>query len=202
MYKAPVHPTKRALIDVMVGLLDASPGVDVRVDKLLEKSGVSRGSLYHHFADYAELVEVAKVQQFSRYVDATTTEMSALLETITSLEGIKLALREITRQSQGDSAAASRALRARIISEAEAVPRFRDTLQLEIDRLTDSLEQLVTEAMNRGWFADRFTPRTIALFIQAYSLGKILNDFSYNRVSDSEWNSLIDAIIESLFIAN
>ncbi len=56
-----VHPTKTHLIETAVKLLDTQLPHEIAVDEILDKSGISKGSLYHHFEDLAELLEAAQV---------------------------------------------------------------------------------------------------------------------------------------------
>lgn len=195
-----LHPTKQLLITAAVELLDANPGERVLVDDVLAHSQISRGSLYHHFSDFNDLVEAALLVQFTRFVDAGALWMTSLLGSVTSASELRQALFAITVESQSDKYAASRLLRTRILGEADGNEGFKAKLQGEVDRLTDTLADLIQEAINRGWFRDRFDARTIALFIQAYSLGKVLNDVSAEKVSEDQWNLLINSIICDLFI--
>lgn len=186
----------------MVELLDQKQGEKVLVDEVLLRSGISRGSLYHHFGDYPNLVQEGKIYQFSRYVNGTIQAMTGLLDNIKTPQELKLALFQVTIKTQRDELALSRATRAGILAEASSNPEFKQKLGGEIDRLTKLLEDLIQEAINRKWFVDTFPARTIAIFIQTYTLGKILNDFSSDKVSEDDWNFIINSIIGELFINN
>ena len=58
-----VHPTKALLIATTVTLLDTKLPNEIAVDEILEASGISKGSLYHHFEDLGELLEIAQVER-------------------------------------------------------------------------------------------------------------------------------------------
>ena len=51
------HPTKEALIDAVLELLQSEHLVEVTSEEVLEKSGISKGSLYYHFEDFSDLLE-------------------------------------------------------------------------------------------------------------------------------------------------
>jgi AcrR family transcriptional regulator len=56
------HPTKVALLEVVKGMV-AEYGADgFTVEMVLAESGISRGSLYHHFEDFPDLVEEALLE--------------------------------------------------------------------------------------------------------------------------------------------
>lgn len=59
------HPTKIRLIETTAELLENQFPQDIQVDEILEKSGISKGSLYHHFEDLGELLEAAQVSRYA-----------------------------------------------------------------------------------------------------------------------------------------
>jgi hypothetical protein len=107
---------------------------------------------------------------------------------------------EITRTTQRHDLAKFRLERARALANAEGNLRFQKALAIETDRLTSSLEDLCREVIEKGWFRKDLHPRALAVFIQAYTLGKLVDDFSPNRVSEEDWNSLIDGIVGNYFL--
>ena len=50
-----MHPTKSLLISTTVKLLGTRLPGEIAVDEILDASGISKGSLYHHFEDLGEL---------------------------------------------------------------------------------------------------------------------------------------------------
>lgn len=57
--RRPPHPTAVKLLEITVDLLDEIPIDALSIAAVLERSGVSHGSLYHHYADFPDLVEQA-----------------------------------------------------------------------------------------------------------------------------------------------
>ena len=53
------HPTKSSLIHCAADLLDKYRFDEITVEMVLDRSGVSKGSLYHHFEDLDELMDIA-----------------------------------------------------------------------------------------------------------------------------------------------
>ncbi|MGA1715426.1 MAG: TetR/AcrR family transcriptional regulator, partial [Ilumatobacteraceae bacterium] len=53
------HPTKVALIEVVKEMIAEFGADGFTVEMVLAESGISRGSLYHHFEDFPDLVEEA-----------------------------------------------------------------------------------------------------------------------------------------------
>ena len=63
-----MHPTKAVLVRTVVQLLDTQLPTEIHADDVLEISGISKGSLYHHFEDLGELVETAQVLRYSKWI--------------------------------------------------------------------------------------------------------------------------------------
>ncbi len=66
--------------------------------------------------------------------------------------------------------------------------------------MTSSIEDLVREVIDRELFKPGLNPRAIAIFIQAYTMGLLVNDFTQNKVSFENWSELINKIIAEVFI--
>jgi AcrR family transcriptional regulator len=195
-----MHPTKAVLVKTVIELLDTQLPAEIHADQVLEISGISKGSLYHHFEDLGELVETAQVVRYSKWISISIDVMTNVLPRAKSSEELRKMLVEITQTTQRHDLAKYRLERARTLANAEGNVRFQKALALETDRLTSSLEDLCREVIEKGWFRKDIHPRALAVFIQAYTLGKLVDDFSPNKVSEEDWNSLIDGIVGNYFL--
>jgi hypothetical protein len=60
--------------------------------------------------------------------------------------------------------------------------------------LTDDLTSAFEIAQAKGWLNTTFQPRTGAVFIQAYTLGRLVDDFVTVGMDDQDWEHLITRI--------
>jgi hypothetical protein len=58
---------------------------------------------------------------------------------------------------------------------------------------------LVSDGQNRGYFSLEFEPRVIAVMIQAYTVGKIVDDVTDTHMDPDAWNLMIDAVLDRVF---
>ena len=200
MSTAQMHPTKAVLVKTVVELLEDHLPSSIQADQVLEISGISKGSLYHHFEDLGELIETAQVYRYSKWITRSVDLMTEILPKVKSPKELRVALSTITKLTQAHDLAKFRLERARALSNAEGNLRFQKALTVETDRLTSSLEDLCREVIEKGWFRNDLHPRALAVFIQAYTLGKLVDDFSPNKVSEDDWNALIDGIVGNYFL--
>jgi AcrR family transcriptional regulator len=186
-----IHPTKSRLIETTAELLDTKFPQDIAVDEILDKSGISKGSLYHHFEDLGELLEAAQIARYAVWVDRSIGFMTPLLSDAKTTADMIESLRKATLFTQSEEYKATRFQRARTLANSETSPRFQKALGIEQDRLTSALEDLVAEAKNKGLFRKDLDTRVIAIFIQSYTLGKIIDDIVPNPVSQEKWDEFI-----------
>ena len=72
----------------------------------------------------------------------------------------------------------------------------------ETNRLTEAIADVTNEVKNKGLFRKDINSRALATFVQAYSLGKIVNDYNPSGVNEDEWVEFIMAIIDRTFMAS
>ena len=185
------HPTKARLIETTAGLLENQFPQDIQVDEILEKSGISKGSLYHHFHDLGELLEAAQVAKYAAWVDRSIGLIVPVLSGAKTRDDIIEGLRILTQYTQSSEYQQTRFYRARTLANSETSERFKVALGIEQDRLTAALEDLVAEAKNKGLFRAELDNRVVAVFIQSYTLGKIVNDIVPEPLAQEKWDDFI-----------
>ena len=195
MARSTPHPTRERLVDTMISLLDQKAPEAITVDEVLAVSGISKGSLYHHFEDFSDLLEVAYLRRFAAYVDLSSEAIAEVIATSTSRDEMLTGFREITRRTQAPDLASVRLERLRAIGLAGGNDRFRARLAVERQRLTDALADLVREAQVKGWFRSDFPPHVVAVFVQAYTLGRVLDEIAESPVDNNEWVAFIDHML-------
>ena len=190
------HPTKTKLRDAVVGMMEATAPGDIHSEFVLQETGISRGSLYHHYEDFTDLLEDAMLYRFSAGVEASTGAIENIVQTAGNREEFFSMLEGVTRATQARKRADVRFDRARMLAMAQHNERFRKKLGLVQDKLTDSLTEAIALAQSKGWANPNFQARTLAVFIQAYTLGRIVDDVGDHPMDDSEWERLITLIAD------
>jgi AcrR family transcriptional regulator len=95
------HPTKVLLIQTTVALIKIRPMAEVTIDLVLSESGISKGSLYHHFADFADLIEQAEVAIFVDQADISLNDLQEILQKSHSREEFLSRIRTLTHRNMG-----------------------------------------------------------------------------------------------------
>ena len=195
------HPTAQLLIKTTVDLLGQKRSEQISVEEILQISGISKGSLYHHFQDLNDLVESALVARYATWVDNSINLIVGVLQKSKTKEEIREGVRAITRATQDPKVAATRYERIQAIAGVRGNDRYRKALAVEQERLTEALADLTREAIARGFFKADLDPHTVAVFIQGYTIGKIVDDFVEHPMDPEKWNTLIDTVVDNVFLA-
>ncbi len=195
-----VHPTKVRLIEAVLQMRKTQPYEAITVENVLELSGVSRGSLYHHFNDFYDLIEAAELVRFTKYVDVSIQRIIDMASGAKTREDLVSGIQQITRETQSPAMAQVRMDRIAALARAQGNPRFQKALATEQERLTEALAEVVADAQVKGWFDRAIDPRAVAVFIQAYTLGRVIDEISHAEMDPEAWNALIDRVIELAFV--
>ena len=194
-----MHPTKGLLLETAVNLIDEFGPQGFTVEALLETSKISKGSLYHHFHDFSDVIEQAQVARFSRYVDQDIALLVGLLKSATSREDLESKFALIVQAAGMPGRDIARADRAAILGMARHSKKFAEGLAFEQQRITDVLTDIAREMQERGWINKELDAAVVATFVQAYSLGFILNDITSNPISIEQWSAFISFMLGKIF---
>lgn len=185
------HPTRVALLDVTKQLIAAHGTDGFTVEMVLSESGISRGSLYHHFQDFPDLVESALVEVNRAYVQGSIELISAALGAATSKEEFLAAINLVTRTLHSEERFKARIDRVRMISLCTDSPTFREKFGEAQAELIDSLAEVIHRAQEVGWVRSDFDAKSLATFMSAYTVGVALNDVSADPITFDQWNVLV-----------
>ena len=202
MAKGVEHATHRALIDSAVELAKEFGMYGFTVEQLLTKSGISKGSLYHHFEDFVDLVECVQVRIFAEYVELDISAIQRALDAATDRDKFVNLISLITRTALQPQRSTSRIQRARIISATQGRERFATRIGHEQKLLNDQMKRVISVGQERGWIPPHFDAHALALFVQGYAFGLILNDVTEERVGAEEMAVVIDSVIANLLIGS
>ena len=192
------HPTKVHLTEAAATLIDELGSQGFTVEQLLEKSNISKGSLYHHFEDFHDVIMQAQVLRFARYVEEDIAALTNVLLASTSREDMFGRLDQISRATHDPARSVRRADRIEILAGARHSEKMKNALGPTQARLTGAIADLVREMKAKEFVSENLDPGSVAVFIQAYSLGLIVNDVSNEPIDLEEWHAMISRMTRGL----
>jgi len=184
----------------MVALMDEYALSAIQVDDVLRESNISKGSLYHHFENFDDLTEAALISRFAYSVDLSIELVAAAVNGAKSAEEFVEKIIEVTTVTQGRDRSKFRLERARVIGLSVNSPRLLELLESEQNRLTSAMADIVREGQEKGWVSKTFDAKTIAVFMQAYTLGRVIDDVASKdkHIDSGDWNDVVNAAVKSL----
>jgi len=172
----------------------------ILVDDVLRESNISKGSLYHHFENFDDLVEAALIARFAAGVDSSIYLVSEAVNGAKSSEELLEKIVLVTSATQGRTRSKFRLERARVIGLSVNSPKLLESLEREQHRLTTAMADIVREGQEKGWVSKAFDAKTIAVFIQAYTLGRVIDDVAgkEQQIDSNDWNNVVNTAIKAL----
>lgn len=198
--KSSPHPTRQKLIDAATELMQEFALEAITTDMVLAHSGISKGSLYHHFEDLADLVETVLISQFSRIVDENAIFLRNTIENAQNSAEILASLRSLTEVLQAAERRSARVNRARLIVFSHDNPRLAKKLADEQNRLTSAYRDTIKLGIKRGLVRPDINPFAMAVFIQSFTLGKLIDDIAHDHVPQAAWVDLVMNVINELVL--
>ena len=182
----------------MVEMLDGPDPEHVTVEDVLNESGISRGSLYHHFADFEELHETGLAFRITEWVNESAAVLENIVATAQTKEDIRAGIGAITIVTQDVGRRLNRLERARAFGLAGFSDRFQVVLGAEQVRMTHALRDLIVAGQQKGWIRQDIDPTAVAVFVQAYTLGRVVDDISPEKVDPDKWVDLVNQVVDML----
>jgi AcrR family transcriptional regulator len=193
-----IHPTKSHLIETAVALINEHGPHNFTVDQLLDMSKISKGSLYHHFEDFNDVIIAAQVERFALYVEEDIVNITGVVLAATSKDDLLARLDAISVVAHSYERVARRGDRMEILSSARHSEKMKQALGPVQARLTSSFADLIREMQSRLWVTTEISPEAVAVFIQAYSLGLVVNDASSEHIDMAAWHQLMSRVLRTL----
>ena len=192
--------TRDRAIEVVLEMLEDGGESAVRIGDVRDRSGVSIGSLYHHFGDRDGLIVAAQVRRFSRFAEAEIAALSDIVERSSGRAQFRRAIRQLTMRTASELRVAERWARIAVLASTVGRPALRYEVRAIQTRLTDEFQAHVAQGQARGFFRSDLDARAIALFVESYSLGLALNDLDEHPVSERAWEKVVWSVLDGLIV--
>lgn len=195
-------PNLNGILDVTVELLLEHGEAGFRIEDVIERTGVSKSSLYLHFGGRDGLIESACLEIFSRQVTANIDESIAALESIQTADQLWEAIPALVDIAIHDTPDDVRWNRAMMLAAAHSRPRLYEELGKRQMRLNAALTEALALLQERGVVTKDIAAGELAILLQTVSFGRVFRDLDPTMGSRNidDWRAMAVAVYRA-FIA-
>jgi len=187
--------TIERVLKVATAELERHGSTDFNLDRVIEKSEVSRSSIYHHFGNRAGLIAALETKNA---ISSQLVEMQLMRDFILQAKDTQEVLGAIEFALLADGVPSSQLRRLRradrIVASAKSKVMQKSLVEAQIEgtrHLTETLEA----ARNRGLINPALPLDGISYWIQSLLLGRLVVDMGANQVQEMEWVQTVMATL-------
>jgi AcrR family transcriptional regulator len=186
---------RERLLRVAVDHLEKRSAASLRVSVIAQEAGVAVGLINFYFGGRDGLIVAAQQERIAGATRRDIDGAQAALEGAAGFEQLIAGIREVARSTVDRSRAGVRLSRFAAIATAHGRPEVRSEIGGTLSGLIDAMAVLIADGQERGIVRSSRSPRALATFIQAYSLGLLVHDLDPSPCDDEE---LLDIAMDAI----
>ena len=168
---------------------------DFNLDRVLEKSGVSRSSVYHHFGGRHGVIAAVEAKLVEKDIDVNNIGLREFVNVANNAQEILAVIELEIAQGSKQEDKVTRQRRVSTFVAAQRSELLYEVLQSKQRQATEYLCETLQIATSRGLIKPRVPEMGIAQIMLSLLFGRILVDLVGDETSDQLWTQ---ATLESL----
>jgi len=203
--RAPRHiPDLEQVVATTIDILKESGESGFRIETLMERTGISKSSLYMAFGSRDGLIAAARARQFEAMIQESIGPIRTIAEQATTRDELRRNMQLITGFVADLSRTAQRVERCAVIAGTKGRPEFSQWLAEAQTRLSTEFADIIEGAQERGFVTRKYPPRMIGNIIQAVVLGRVIVGFDLDAGPDelSQWTTMMDTIYDQILFVD
>ena len=188
-------PNLDEVIAVAIELLLKHGEGGFRIEDVIERTGISKSSLYLHFGDRDGLVAAAYVELFTTDTNRNIGQAILVFEDVITIEQLEAVLPEFVRVL-ARIPYTIRWNRLDVLSAARYRPEFMTRIVEAQTRLNSALTEALSAQQELGNVRKDLSAREMAVLIQGVSFGRIFRDLDSKLERDDlkDWSEMALAV--------
>ena len=182
--------------------LDEVGAVKFNILNVINKSGVSRSSVYHHFGDRDGLIRAAYVETFRRAIQSDIDRVKRFMSRMTSAKEIAEHYDEMLAFLNHHFEQFPARDRAATIGSTTGRPLLKEAIIAVQTELTSGLTEVMQLLKDRGILKPHLAPRAAAVMTLGMLHGRVVAEFDSTPVHDEQWNAAMLASFNGLFASS
>jgi AcrR family transcriptional regulator len=192
-------PDLDAIIEVAIELLLRHGDNGFRIEELIERTGISKSSLYLHFGDRDGLVGLALSTAFLRDIRNNVDDAAVLLADVKNRKQMEEAIPQLVELAL-NTPDVSRWQRVMVLASARNRPEMMKRISEGQTMVNTAIEELVRGLQNSGVVRIDLDAREIGVLIQTAIIGRIFRDIDSEITAEDldKWRAILVSVYEGI----
>ncbi len=192
-------PDLDAIIEVAVELVLRHGDSGFRIEELIERTGISKSSLYLHFGDRDGLVGLALSTAFLRDIRNNVDDAAVLLADVKNRKQMEEAIPQLVELAL-NTPDVSRWQRVMVLASARNRPETLKRVSEGQTMVNTAIEELVRGLQNSGAVRIDLDAREIGVLIQTAIIGRIFRDIDSEITAEDldKWRAILVSVYEGI----
>ena len=192
-------PDLDAIIEVAIELVLQHGDSGFRIEELIERTGISKSSLYLHFGDRDGLVGLALSTAFLRDIRNNVDDAAVLLADVKNRKQMEEAIPQLVELALNTPDFA-RWQRVMVLASARNRPEMMKRVSEGQTMVNTAIEELVRGLQNSGAVRIDLDAREIGVLIQTAIIGRIFRDIDSEITAEDldKWRAILVSVYEGI----
>lgn len=192
-------PDLDAIIEVAIELVLRHGDSGFRIEELIERTGISKSSLYLHFGDRDRLVGLALSTAFLRDIRNNVDDAAVLLADVKNRKQMEEAIPQLVELAL-NTPDVSRWQRVMVLASARNRPEMMKRVSEGQTMVNTAIEELVRGLQNSGVVRIDLDAREIGVLIQTAIIGRIFRDIDSEITAEDldKWRAILVSVYEGI----
>ncbi len=192
-------PDLDAIIEVAIELVLRHGDSGFRIEELIERTGISKSSLYLHFGDRDGLVGLALSTAFLRDIRNNVDDAAVLLADVKNRKQMEEAIPQLVELALNTPDFA-RWQRVMVLASARNRPEMMKRVSEGQTMVNTAIEELVRGLQNSGVVRIDLDAREIGVLIQTVIIGRIFRDIDSEITAEDldKWRAILVSVYEGI----
>ena len=192
-------PDLDAIIEVAIELVLQHGDSGFRIEELIERTGISKSSLYLHFGDRDGLVGLALSTVFLRDIRNNVDDAAVLLADIKNRKQMEEAIPQLVELAL-NTPDVSRWQRVMVLASARNRPEMMKRVSEGQTMVNTAIEELVRGLQKSGVVRIDLDAREIGVLIQTAIIGRIFRDIDSEITAEDldKWRAILVSVYEGI----